>query len=101
MLKCPPQVRSPKVGEQVVLGLFHVFRLLFQAASTLTLDCAVDAASALPRFDRVVQPWSFAAVSAMERPWYQAPAHTFSLSCRCASSRTLVLTDLLANPEPG
>jgi hypothetical protein len=87
-----------------VLGLFHavlVFRLLFHAASALPLDCAVDAASALPRSDRVVQPWSFAAVSAMARPWYRAPARSFSLGCRCASSRTVVLTDLLANPEPG
>jgi hypothetical protein len=65
-----------------VLGLFHavlVFRLLFHAASALPLDCAVDAASALPRSDRVVQPWSFAAVSAMSRPWYRAPARSFSL----------------------
>jgi hypothetical protein len=31
------------------------------------LDCAADAASALPRSDRVVQPWSFAAVSVMAR----------------------------------
>jgi len=46
MSKCPGQARSPKVGEQVVLGLFHVFRLLFHAASTLPLDCAVDAVSA-------------------------------------------------------
>ena len=87
-----------------MLGLFHavlVFRLLFHAASTVPLDCAVDAASALPRSDRVVQPWSFAAVSAMARPWYRAPARSFSLGCRCASSRTLVLTDLLANLEPG
>ena len=37
----------------------------------------------------------------MARPWYRAPARSFSLGCRCASSRTLVLTDLLANPEPG
>jgi hypothetical protein len=74
MSKFPGQARSPKVGEQDVLGLFHLFRLLFHAASTLPLDCAVDAASALPRSDRVAQPWSFAAVYAMARPWYQAPA---------------------------
>jgi hypothetical protein len=37
----------------------------------------------------------------MARPGYRAPARSFSLGCRCASSRTLVLTDLLANPEPG
>jgi hypothetical protein len=88
-----------------VLGLFHavlVFCLLFHAASTLPLDCAVDAASALPRSDRVVQRWSFATVSAMARLWYRAPARSFSLFCRCASSHAaLVLTDLLANLESG
>jgi hypothetical protein len=65
------------------------------------LDCAADAARALPRSDRAVQPWSFAAVSATVRRWYRAPASSFSLGRRCASSRRLVLTDLLANPEPG
>src|SRR5215468_3726880 len=43
----------------------------------------------------------FRGSSAMARPWYQAPARSFSRGCRCGSSRTLVLTDLLANPEPG
>jgi hypothetical protein len=87
-----------------VLGLFHAaWSSAFSSTlpAPVPLDCAADAASALPRSDRVVQPWSFAAVSAMARPWYQAPARSFSLDCRCASSRTLVLTDLLANPEPG
>ena len=85
-----------------MLGLFHavlVFCLLFHAASTLPLDCAVDAASAPPRSDRVVQLWSFAAVFAMARNW--APARSFSL-CRCASSHAaLVLTYLLANLVSG
>jgi hypothetical protein len=72
------------------------------AASTLPLDCAVDAASAPPRSDRVVQRWSFAAVFAIARNWYWAPASSFSFGCRRASSHAaLVLTDLLANLESG
>jgi hypothetical protein len=83
-----------------VLGLFHAvlaFCLLFHAASTLPLDCAVDAASALPRSDRVVQPWSFAAVSAMARPWYQVPASSFSLGCCRASSPAVVVAHYLTS----
>jgi hypothetical protein len=38
----------------------------------------------------------------MARLWYRAPARSFSLCCRCASSHAaLVLTDLLANLESG
>ena len=53
--------------------------------------CAADAASALPRSHRVVQPWSFAAVSAMARTWYRAPASSFSFGCRCASGPAIVV----------
>src|SRR4029453_10600054 len=51
------------------------------------LDCGIDAASALPRSDRVVQPWSFAAVSAMAR--------------LVPGAGKLVLARLLPRVEPG
>ena len=91
MSKCPDQARSPWVGEQVVLGLFHVFRLLFHAASNLPLDCAVDTASALPRSDRVVQPWSFSALEFRGGlrdggSLHGAPARSLSLGCHCVHS---------------
>lgn len=60
-------------------------------ASTIPFNCTVDAAGALPRSDRAVQPWSFAAVSAMARPWYRASASSFSLGCRCASLPAIVV----------
>jgi hypothetical protein len=88
-LKPKRAARFPQGGEQVVLGLFHavpVFRLLFHAASTRSARLRGRRGSALPRSDRVVQPWSFAAVSAMARTWYRVPASSFSLGCRCASS---------------
>jgi len=62
----------------------------FTLPAPVPLDCAADAANALPCSDRAVQPRSFAPVSAMARTFYRASASSFSLGCRCASSLAIV-----------